>query len=145
MILFISCLKPKSDEWTKSDMVNLIKEKSDLSLNENFTVLLDSVEFTPGAFDDDHSYYLIIEYKQSAEKEIVQKITTSVLFDTINSANYADPTWDLINSKTEKGIWTRTKAGFEFLHCDNGRNKPEPFYLSVDTLSNRIELNLTHL
>lgn len=145
LLVCISCTKSKSEEWTKSDMVNLIQEKTDLKLPINFKVILDSVKDTEGALDSDYFYALTIEYKQSNEKEIIKQITNSILYDTIKTTNYADPIWDIINSKTEKGIWSNEKEGFEFLHCDNEINRSEPFYLTVDTLTNRIELNLSHL
>jgi hypothetical protein len=126
-------------------MTGLIQEKTDLKLSENFKVLIDSVEQTEGALDSDYSYDLTIQYAQLIEKNIVAQISNSVLFDTIKTTNYADPIWDIIHSKTKKGIWARNKVGFEFLHCDNDVNRPEPFYLTVDTLTNRIELNLFHL
>jgi hypothetical protein len=126
-------------------MTHLIQEKTDFKLPKNFKVLLDSVEQTEGALDSDYSYALTIEYNQLMEKEIVKQITNSIFFDTIKTSNYADPIWDEINSKTEKGIWASKKNGFEFFHCDNDKNRAEPFYLTVDTLTNRIELNLSHL
>ena len=144
-LFLISCHKSKSEEWTKADMNHLIQEKTDLKLSENFNVIIDSVEQTESALDSDYSYRLTIEYNQLMEKNIVEQITNSILFDTIKTNNYADPIWKTINSKTEKGIWTSEKKGFEFLHCDNEKNRTEPFYLNVDTLTNRIELNLTHL
>jgi hypothetical protein len=144
-LVLISCKKSKSEEWTKADMIHLIHEKTDLKLPKNFKVLLDSVRQTEGAFDSDYSYALTIEYNQLQEKEIVKQITNSLLFDTIKTSNYADPIWDEINSKTEKGIWASGKNGFEFFHCDNEKNRTEPFYLTVDTLTNIIELNLSHL
>ncbi|SNR42158.1 hypothetical protein [Flavobacterium sp. ov086] len=145
LLVLISCHKSKSDEWTKANMTHLIQGKTDLKLPKNFKVLLDSVEQTEGALDSDYSYALTIEYNQLMEKEIVKQITNSILFDTIKTSNYADPIWDEINSKTEKGIWASKKNGFEFFHCDNDKNRAEPFYLTVDTLTNRIKLNLSHL
>ncbi|MGZ9675670.1 hypothetical protein [Flavobacterium sp. GNP001] len=145
LMVFISCNKSKSEEWTKSDMAHLIQEKTDLKLPINFKVILDSVKNTEDAFDSDYFYALTIEYKKSNEKEIIKQITNSILYDTIKTKNYADPIWAVINSKTEKGIWANEKKGFEFLHCNNDKNRDEPFYLTVDTLTNRIELNLTYL
>lgn len=50
-----------------------------------------------------------------------------------------------MNYKSEKGIWKRDSNGFDFEHNGNDINRAEPFYFKVDTLSNTIELNLSHL
>ncbi len=145
----ISCKESKSNsksnESTKTNIVELIKTKTDLELSENFEIIKDTVEHTEEAFDSDYSYELTIEYKESDSKNIKEQILNSKFFDTINSTNYADPIWEIIDSKTNKGIWTYDKNGFEFLHCDNKKNRPEPFYLTVDTITKRIELILIHL
>lgn len=145
LVLLSSCKETISIENQKLEISKLIEDKTNLKLSNDFTVLLDSIAHTEEAFDTDYSYYLIIEYHPLMEKNIVEQITTSLLFDTIQSSNYADPIWELIHSKTEKGIWASSKNGFEFFHCDSDLNKGEPFYLTVDTLTNRIELDLTHL
>ena len=141
----ISCKDSKNNELTKTSVVELIKEKTALELSENFEIIRDSVEYIEGAFDSDYSYQLIIEYRKTESKNIVKQIINSTLFDTINSTNYADPIWKIIDSKTDKGIWSSNEKGFEFLRCDNEKNISEPFYLTVDTTTKRIELNLTHL
>jgi len=126
-------------------MTNLIKEKTDLIINENFQILEDSVIHTEGAFDLDYTYNLKIKYDQKAEKNIVEQITNSMFFDTIRILNYADPIWKFINLKTEKGIWAIEENSFQFLHCDNEINNREPFSLEIDTLTNKIDLTLIHL
>jgi len=145
LVLFFSCKKTESIKSQKPEISKLIEDKTNLKLLDDFTVIVDSIVHTEGAFDTDYSYYLIIEYNPLIEKNIVEQITSSVLFDTIQSSNYADPIWEVIHSKTEKGIWASTENGFNFFHSDTNPNKAEPFYLTLDTLTNRIELDLTHL
>lgn len=145
LVLLSSCKERASIENQKPEISKLIEDKTNLKLSDNFTILLDSITHTEEAFDTDYSYYLIIEYNSLMEKNIVEQITTSLLFDTIQSSNYADPIWEVIHSKTEKGIWASKENGFNFFHCHSNLNKAEPFYLTVDTVTNRIELDLTHL
>lgn len=145
LILFNSCIDLTSSEWTKADMVQLIHKKTDLSLPDRFKVLLDLATHTEGAFDSDYSYQLTIEYDKLVEQEIINQIIESPLFDITNATNYNDPIWELIQTKTQKGIWSHQENGFKFLHCNNAINRPEPFYLTVDRITNKISLNLTHL
>jgi hypothetical protein len=145
LILLFSCKKTESNKSQKPEISKLIEDKTYLKLSDDFTILLDSIAHTEEAFDTDYKYYLILEYHPLTEKNIVEQITTSLLFDTIQSSNYADPIWGVIHSKTEKGIWASRENGFNFFHSDTKLNKAEPFYLTVDTLNNRIELDLTHL
>ena len=145
LVLLSSCKETTSIESKKPEISKLIEDKTNLKLYDDFTILLDSIAHTKEAFDTDYSYYLIIEYHPLMEKNIVEQITNSILFDTIQSSNYADPIWEVIHSKTEKGIWASRENGFNFFHCDSNLNKGEPFYLTIDTLSNGIELDLIHL
>ena len=66
-------------------MTNLIKEKTDLAIEETFEILEDSFIHTEGAFDLDYTYNLKIKYDQKTEKNLVEKITNSILFDTIST------------------------------------------------------------
>ncbi|MFD2915483.1 hypothetical protein [Psychroserpens luteus] len=147
LLILGQILNEKSEprEWTKNNMIGLIQEKTDLKLSENFKIITDSVQHTEGAFDSDYSYELIIEYQELEEIQIKEQIKNSVLFDTINTRYNPKSVWKIIDSKTDKGIWTYYNNGFEFLHCDNHKNRPEPFYFTIDTLKNKIELNLQHL
>ena len=147
IITISSCFSSNEQKrkWTKSDMTNLIKEKTDLAIEETFEILEDSFIHTEGAFDLDYTYNLKIKYDQKTEKNLVEKITNSILFDTISTMNYADPIWKVINLETERGIWTNEVNGFQFLHCNNEINSREPFYLKIDTLVNKIYLTIIHL
>ena len=134
-----------SQSSNPQEISSLIKKKTDLELENNFIILKDDIKHTEGAFDSDYSYELIIKYQDFEKHKIKNQILNSILFDTTNTRYNPKSIWKIINSKTDKGIWTYSKYGFEFLHCDNDKNRPEPFYIRVDTLTNRIELNLMHL
>ena len=126
-------------------MINLIQEKSGLFISENFQVLQDSVIHTEGAFDLDYTFHLNLKYQDSIENNIVEQIKKSTYFDTLQTMNYGDSTWNITLSKTEKGIWTTEENGFRFLHSNNEANTKEPFNLKVDTSSNNIDLIIIHL
>lgn len=105
----------------------LIEEKTDLIIPEDFKVLENLIEHTEGAFDSDYSIGLTIEYKQSDEKKIVEQILKSTELES------------------NKGSWKKYDSGFNFEHNNNEINRAEPFYFKVDTLTNIMELNLSHL
>lgn len=105
----------------------LIKEKTDLIIPKNFEVLENLIEHTEGAFDSDYSIGLTIQYKESDEKNIVEQILKSAELES------------------DKGSWKKYDSGFDFEHNYNEINRAEPFYFKVDTLNNKMELNLIHL
>jgi hypothetical protein len=118
----------KPDEKLDSERIEpLIREKTDLTIPNDFEILENLIEHTKGAFDSDYSIGLKIKYQESEEKHITEQIRNG------------------IKSKSEKGIWKRNLNGFDFEHNGNEINRAEPFYFKVDTLSNTIELNLMHL
>ena len=125
--LFAGTMNKPDGELALNRIEPLIKEKTDLSIPNDFEVLKNLIEHTEGAFDSDYSIGLKIKYPESEEKHITEQIHNG------------------IKSTSEKGIWKRNQNGFDFEHNGNEINRAEPFYLKVDTISNTIELNLTHL
>ena len=118
----------KPDEELALDRIEpLIKEKTDLIIPKDFEVLENLIEHTEGAFDSDYSIGLTIEYKQSDERNIVEQIFKSAELES------------------DKGSWKKYDSGFDFEHNYNEINRAEPFYFKVDTLNNKMELNLSHL
>ncbi len=105
----------------------LIIEKTDLIIPNDFKVLRNLIEHTEGAFDSDYSIGLSIEYLESDEKHITEQILKSMTLES------------------EKGSWKKFKNGFDFEHNYNEINEAEPFNFKVDTLNNKIELDLFHL
>ena len=145
IIALNSCSNSNKREWTKTDMASLLSEKSDLQISKNFNVIKDSIKNTEGAFDLDYTYYLKIEYDKLEEENIIEQIINSAFFDTIQFMNYAEPIWKEVQLKGKKGIWTKEEKGFRYLYLNNGVNSREPFYLNIDTTTNRIDLTLIHL
>lgn len=118
----------KPDEQLALDRIEpLIKEKTDLIIPKDFEVLENLIEHTEGAFGSDYSIGLTIEYKESDEKNIVEQILKSA------------------GLESDKGSWKKYDSGFDFEHKYNEINRDEPFYFKVDTLNNKMELNLSHL
>ena len=125
--LFAGMLNKPDGELALDRIEPLIEEKTDLIIPKNFEVLENLIEHTEGAFDSDYSIGLTIEYKESDEQNIVEQI--------LNSADL----------ESNKGSWKKYDSGFDFEHNNNEINRAEPFYFKVDTINNKMELNLSHL
>ena len=127
LVIFAQMLDKPNEELTLERIEPLIKEKTDLTIPKDFEILENLIEHTEGAFDSDYYIGLKIKYAESEEKYVTKQIH------------------DGMNSKSKKGIWKHYENGFDFEHSETENNRAEPFYFKVDTLSNTIELNLTHL
>ena len=125
--MFAGMMNKPNEELALDRIEPLIKEKTDLIIPKDFEVLENLIEHTEGAFDSDYSIGLTIEYKESDEKNIVEQILKSAELES------------------DKGLWRKYDSGFNFEHNYNEINRAEPFYFKVDTLNNKIELNLSHL
>lgn len=125
--LFAGMMNKPDGELALDRIEPLIKEKTDLTIPMDFEVLENLIEHTEGAFDSDYSIGLKIEYKESDEKNIVEQILKSAELES------------------DKGSWKKYDSGFDFEHKYNKINRAEPFYFKVDTLNNKMELNLSHL
>lgn len=127
MYLFAEMMYRPNGELAKDRIEPLIKEKTDLIIPKDYKILKNLIEHTEGAFDSDYSIGLTIEYLESDEKIITEQILKSMISDS------------------DKGSWRKFENGFDFEHNNNEINIAEPFYFKVDTLNNKIELNLRHL
>ena len=125
--LFAGMINKPDNRLTIETIAPLIKEKTNLIIPKDFKVLDNLIEHTEGAFDSDYSLFLTIEYKESDEKNIREQILKN------------------IEVASDKGLWKNYSNGFDFEHNNNEINQVEPFYFKVDTLKNKIELNLSHL
>lgn len=125
--LFAGMMNKPDGELALDRIEPLIEEKTDLIIPKNFEVLENLIEHTEGAFDSDYSIGLTIQYKESDEKNIVEQILKSAELES------------------DKGSWKKYDSGFDFEHNYNEINRAEPFYFKVDTLNNKMELNLSHL
>lgn len=125
--VFAGMMNKPDGELALDRIEPLIKEKTDLIIPKDFEVLENLIEHTEGAFDSDYSIGLTIEYKESDEKNIVEQILKSAELES------------------DKGLWKSYAKGFDFEHNHNEINRAEPFYFKVDTLNNKMELNLSHL
>jgi len=127
MVIFSGMMDRPDSELKIKSIEPLIKEKTNLTIPKNFEILENLIEHTEGAFDSDYSIELKIKYQESEEKNITEQILNSM------------------KSKSDKGTWGHYETGFDFKHNNNESNRAEPFYFKVDTLRNRIEMNLSHL
>ena len=127
LIFMLGVERSTKDKLSQEEMTFLIKDKTDFNLPEQFEVLENKIEHTEGAFDSDYSIKLKIKYNESDEKNIIEQIIKSMKLES------------------EKGLWKDYDNGFDFEHSYNEINRAEPFYFIVDTLNNKMELNLSHL
>ena len=127
LIFMLGVERSTKDKLSQEEMTFLIKDKTDFNLPEQFEVLENKIEHTEGAFDSDYSIKLTIKYNESDEKNIIEQIIKSMKLES------------------EKGLWKDYDNGFDFEHSYNEINRAEPFYFIVDTLNNKMELNLSHL
>ncbi len=125
--LFAGMMNKPDGELALDRIEPLIQEKTDLIIPKDFEVLKNLIEHTEGAFDSDYSIGLTIEYEEADEKNIVEQILKRVELES------------------DKGLWKNYTNGFDFEHNNNEINRAEPFYFKVDTLNNKMELNLSHL
>ena len=127
LILMLGVERRTKDKLSQEEMTSLIKDKTDFNLPEQIEVLENKIEHTEGALDSDYSISLTIEYKKSDERNIIEQIIKSMKLES------------------DKGSWKDSDNGFDFEHNYNEIIRAEPFYFTVDTLNNKIELNLSHL
>jgi hypothetical protein len=127
MIFMLGVERRNKDKLSQEDMTSLVKDKTDFSLPKQFEVLENKIEHTEEAFGSDYSIILTIEYKESDEKNIIEQILKSAELESDN------------------GSWKKYDSGFDFKHNYKEINRAETFYFKVDTLNNKMELNLNHL
>ncbi|MBC3846815.1 NAD(P)-dependent oxidoreductase [Winogradskyella echinorum] len=128
MVYLFSGMMNKPDGELALDRIeHLIQEKTDLTIPKDFEILENLIEHTEGALDSDYFIGLTIQYNEYDEKNIVEQILKSA------------------ELKSDKGSWKKYDNGFDFEHNKNEINRAEPFYFKVDTLNNKMELNLSHL
>lgn len=125
--LFAGTMNKPNEELALDRIEPLIQEKTDLIIPKDFEVLKNLIEHTEGTFDSDYSIGLTIEYKEADEKNIVEQILKRAELES------------------DKGLWKNYANGFDFKYNNNEINRAEPFYFKVDTLNNKMELNLNHL
>lgn len=125
--LFAEMMYKPDSKLALKNIEPVIKEKTDLTIPKEFEILKNLIKHTEEALDSDYSIQLTIKYKEAEEKYITEQIL------------------EKMDSKSEKGIWKYCENGFDFEPSENENNRAEPFYFKVDTLSNKIELNLFHL
>ena len=127
LIFTLGVERKTENKLSQEEMASLIKDKTDFNLPEQFKVMENKIEYTEGAFDSDYSISLTIEYKESDEKNILEQIIKGAQLES------------------DKGFWKDYNGGFHFEHNNNETNRAEPFHLKVDTLHNKMQLNLNHL
>ena len=103
--LFAGTMNKPDEKLSVERLESLIREKTGLTIPNDFEILKNLIVHTEGAFDSDYSIGLKIEYKESDEKNILEQII------------------DNENSKSDKGIWKHYENGFDFEHNNNEINR----------------------
>jgi hypothetical protein len=123
----------------QSDIANL----TDIHLDTTkFIVLVDSINNTEGAFDLDYTWYVNIRFDNDYFENIKTIIRSSAKFDSVT--HDFDKNWNSVDTAKIKGVWHLDSTLFKFVQKPRQFN-PEPIYLSVDTSTKTLDLQLIHL
>ena len=139
-IALSACSKPYNPKLAiRTELERLVDLKID---SAKFVVLTDSVKNTEGAFDLDYTWYANIRFDKDYFESVKKNIRSSQNFNLIT--NEYDKKWFSIDTSKIKGVWHADSVFLEYIQKPKGF-KPEILYLSVDTLSRELNLELIHL
>lgn len=120
-----------------------IGKLTDINLDTTmFTVLVDSVHNTEGAFDLDYIWYVNIRFDDNYFENLEQIIRTSESYNCVT--HEFDKNWSSVDTSKVKGVWHTDSTLFKFVQKPKQFN-PEPIYLSIDTSTKTLDLMLIHL
>jgi hypothetical protein len=135
--------KTKKSYNSKHAIQHAIGNLTNITLDTaKFTVLVDSIHNTEGAFDNDYTWYVKIRFHGDFFENLKGTIWSSANFNSVT--NQYDKNWGSIDTSKIKGVWHSDSLYFRFFQKPI-KNNPEPIYLSVDTLTKTLELQLIHL
>jgi hypothetical protein len=143
-----SCLQQRDKKTynAKLSFQYLILEKTNLQLDTNsFTINLDSVKHTEGAFDSDYCWFIKSQFDKISFEKIKQNIRTTIGFCTVGAyEQFYNEKWAKIDTSKIKGVWTIDSVFIKFIE------KPIAFrgeilQFSLDTLTQQANVELIHL
>ena len=123
----------------KYDISNLTGINLDTT---KFSVLIDSIHNTEGAFDLDYTWFVNIQFNDKYFEELKEIIRESAYYNIVT--HDFDKNWTSIDTSKIKGVWHSDSTLFRFVQKLNYSN-PEPIYLSIDTVTKTLDLQLIHL
>ncbi len=137
----LSCSTNIKEYNSKLAIRNDIKELTAIELDTSkFTVLLDSIHNTEGAFDSDYTLFVRVKFDQNYFDSLKQTICSTSYFNVVN----LNEDWKVVDTSKIKGVWFIDSASYRYLQKPMESN-PEPIYLYIDTVSRDLNLELYHL
>ncbi|QQR99201.1 MAG: hypothetical protein IPK18_06765 [Sphingobacteriales bacterium] len=145
ILIFIlqACSNQSKDEYNSKHRINYsIYFFTDIRLDTTkFEVITDSIHNTEGAFDVDYSWFVKLKFDSIYFENLKNEIRASNNFNT-NKSEF-DDNWKLIDSNI-LGIWLIDTTNIRFVQKPVKYN-PESKWLSIDTVTKVLELELIHL
>lgn len=127
---------------SKLEIQNCIIQKTDIKLDTNkFTIILDSIHNTAGAFDLDYSWFVKLKFENSYFEKLKETIRSTPNYCVIE--HEYSKSWDNIDTSKVKGVWTIDSVYIKY-YRKRGDNA-EPIILSIDTVTKVLDFELIHL
>jgi len=144
IIFLIACSSKNEEPYnSKLSIQNEILSKTDIKLDTTkFTVILDSVENTEGAFDSDYTWLVKIKFENNYFENLKKVIKSSTRYNTIQSE--FDENWKGVDTSKIKGIWYLESRLYKYVEKPKDYNS-EPTQIRIDTLTRKLDLILSHL
>lgn len=146
--ILIACFQQKNKEPynAKLSFQCLISEKTNLQLDTNsFTIYLDSIKHTEGAFDSDYSWLIMAEFDAASFEELKQSIRETPGFCMVGAyEQFYNKNWAKIDTSAIKGAWAIDSVYVKFVEKPVGF-RGEYLRFSLDTLTRIADVELTHL
>jgi hypothetical protein len=140
----IACSKKTDKPYnSKLSIRDEIKTITNITIDTTqFSVLVDSIHNTEEAIDDDYTWFVTIQFDKDYFKQVKKNILSSNHYNAVTHEN--DPNWSSINTTTTKGVWYSETKFFKYVQKPKESNF-QPVYISVDTLTKKLELLLIQL
>ena len=144
ILALIACSNKNEENYnSKLAIQNEIKTLTNIALDTSkFIVLVDSVHDTEEAIDDDYSWFINIQFDKDYFHHLKKTIHSSANYNTIQYEY--DEKWKDIDTTKGKGVWYSDSNKLDFIQNPKEFNS-EPIILSVDTLTQKLNLLIIHL
>jgi hypothetical protein len=149
-VIFTSCLHQTDKEAynPKLSIQYLIQDKTNLLLDTNsFTINLDSVKNTEGAFDLDYTWFIKTQFDNNSFEKLKQNIRSTIGFCAVNwYEDRYNEKWAKVDTSKIKGVWTIDSVYFKFVEKPTSDGfRREILRLSFDSVTRKADIELVHL
>jgi hypothetical protein len=143
----ISCHKEKKYN-SKLAFRDLIIEKTGFPIDtRSFSISLDSVDHTEGAFDSDYTWNIKTQFNDTQFEKLKQNIRATKYFKFLQISEANDKEmWAKIDTAKVKGVWITDSIFYKFVEKPTRDGfRAEEFYFSIDTVTKQSRVVLIHL